>query len=260
MVKFKYVCRYEGCTSKSRGKSRLCIRHGGGKKCKEPGCFTSVPIINSHKGQYCRRHGGGFRCNMEFCNSVAYYKIGEKYFCGKHTGVLKCVHYNCNSINIAKKTNKYCIKHYRNKIMKCFHPNCLSNAVSPYSSQETAFCKKHGGGITCKIEGCDIKTIYSRKIPYCYKHLSKEYKCQGSKKCVLATGLSKCGKILCRNHKYDGKFCNYPSCKHPVASTEFDSCILHRRNIDVINDINIINKININNNDVNELYKIFDID
>ena len=51
-------CNEPGCTLAAIGKIDKCIGHGGGKRCNEPGCKVSA-ADNSDK---CKRHGGGKRC------------------------------------------------------------------------------------------------------------------------------------------------------------------------------------------------------
>lgn len=60
-------CRLPGCNKSARGKESFCKAHGGGKRCQEHGCTKSA----EGKSEYCHTHGGGTRCTMEGCNKAA---------------------------------------------------------------------------------------------------------------------------------------------------------------------------------------------
>jgi hypothetical protein len=48
------VCEVEGCDKVSRGSSKRCISHGGGKRCRFEGCETAARTLG-----FCKLHGGG---------------------------------------------------------------------------------------------------------------------------------------------------------------------------------------------------------
>ncbi|KAK6121325.1 LOW QUALITY PROTEIN: hypothetical protein DH2020_044927 [Rehmannia glutinosa] len=73
-----------GCTKAARGRSGLCIKHGGGKRCKVEGCARSA------EGQIglCISRGGGQRCQFLGCTKGAQ---GSTVFCKAHGGGKRCV-------------------------------------------------------------------------------------------------------------------------------------------------------------------------
>lgn len=73
-------CSQPGCTKsvQSRG---LCIRHGGGSRCQETGCTRAA---QSHG--HCKMHGGGRPCIVAGCDKKAHLKR----LCRKHGGGAKC--------------------------------------------------------------------------------------------------------------------------------------------------------------------------
>jgi len=58
------TCDFAGCDKKAQGNKsvagNLCVAHGGGRKCLEPGC-TKHALCAQGK---CAEHGGGKRCDM----------------------------------------------------------------------------------------------------------------------------------------------------------------------------------------------------
>ncbi|CAK9047384.1 Probable WRKY transcription factor 19 (WRKY DNA-binding protein 19), partial [Durusdinium trenchii] len=61
-------CEFEDCMKSAKGKSLLCIAHGGDqrKRCAEEGCEKRAKLSG-----YCKSHGGGRRCQFEDCMKIA---------------------------------------------------------------------------------------------------------------------------------------------------------------------------------------------
>ena len=70
-------CKLDECPNEAVGKSGLCISHGGGKRCQEPGCNKgAVPVAKGavpvrSTPDRCSKHGGGYRCEEAGCNKGA---------------------------------------------------------------------------------------------------------------------------------------------------------------------------------------------
>ena len=70
-------CKLDECPNEAVGKSGLCISHGGGKRCQEPGCHKgAVPVAKGavpvrSTPDRCSKHGGGHRCEEAGCNKGA---------------------------------------------------------------------------------------------------------------------------------------------------------------------------------------------
>ncbi|KAL0290714.1 UNVERIFIED_CONTAM: hypothetical protein Sangu_2563200 [Sesamum angustifolium] len=73
----------------SWGKSGLCIRHGGGKRCQKENCINSAEGASG----LCISHGGGRRCHYPECNKGAQ---GITTFCKAHGGGKRCTYLGCN--------------------------------------------------------------------------------------------------------------------------------------------------------------------
>ncbi|POM75713.1 LOW QUALITY PROTEIN: Hypothetical protein PHPALM_7146 [Phytophthora palmivora] len=103
-------CQVEDCKNLavSRG---LCVRHGGGSKCTEPGCNKRAKLYQrcfQHGGYkmctepgctkkakrygHCWSHGGGHICEMPQCTKVS----TQGGFCWAHGGGNRCKHEGCN--------------------------------------------------------------------------------------------------------------------------------------------------------------------
>jgi hypothetical protein len=67
-------CLEGGCHNKGLGKKRLCIKHGGGRRCRHPDCDKGA--VGSTK--LCIKHGGGYPCGG----------------CGKRGAARWCRHHN----------------------------------------------------------------------------------------------------------------------------------------------------------------------
>lgn len=77
-VKKIKICMIEGCTKNERGTTRLCVKHGGGKRCKfEGGCNKGARPYSD----FCSGHGGGIRCSYDGCSKGA---LNKTQFCRKH--------------------------------------------------------------------------------------------------------------------------------------------------------------------------------
>ena len=84
--KIKYICEVLDCDMVAQSRKR-CKRHGGGPRCRHPGCTNS----SQGKGR-CRTHGGGKQCITPDCTSGAQ----QHGFCSRHGGAKLCVEEQCN--------------------------------------------------------------------------------------------------------------------------------------------------------------------
>ncbi|RLN54852.1 hypothetical protein BBJ29_002473 [Phytophthora kernoviae] len=75
-------CTAPGCTKGARGKSGLCQKHGGGKRCAMLNCPKGAQGSSS----LCLFHGGGYRCTADGCTTGA---RGTSGLCAKHGGYKK---------------------------------------------------------------------------------------------------------------------------------------------------------------------------
>uniref|UniRef100_A0A7S3V2B1 Uncharacterized protein n=1 Tax=Aplanochytrium stocchinoi TaxID=215587 RepID=A0A7S3V2B1_9STRA len=69
-------CKNKGCNRNSRGKSGLCVSHGGGRRCKKCLVRSARPY-----SEYCSAHGGGQRCRAPNCTKGA---VNKTSFCRRH--------------------------------------------------------------------------------------------------------------------------------------------------------------------------------
>ncbi|XP_020104293.1 uncharacterized protein LOC109721226 [Ananas comosus] len=60
-------CMFQGCSKGARGKSKLCIAHGGSQRCQKPGCNKGA----ESRTAFCKAHGGGKRCQKLGCIKTA---------------------------------------------------------------------------------------------------------------------------------------------------------------------------------------------
>lgn len=72
-------CTAPGCTKGARGKSGLCQKHGGGKRCATANCNKGAQGSSA----MCLFHGGGYRCTVDGCTTGA---RGTSGLCAKHGG------------------------------------------------------------------------------------------------------------------------------------------------------------------------------
>ncbi|KAE8991053.1 hypothetical protein PR003_g22463 [Phytophthora rubi] len=117
-------CQVEDCKnlSVSRG---LCVRHGGGSKCTEPGCNKRAKLCQrcfQHGGYkmctepgctkkakrygHCWSHGGGHICEALECTKVS----TQGGFCWAHGGGNRCKRDDCNRRSY-QKYDYYCLRH-----------------------------------------------------------------------------------------------------------------------------------------------------
>ncbi|GMF36029.1 unnamed protein product [Phytophthora fragariaefolia] len=106
----------------SRG---LCVRHGGGSKCTEPGCNKRAKLYQrcfQHGGYkmctepgctkkakrygHCWSHGGGHICEVPECTKVS----TQGGFCWAHGGGNRCQHEGCNRRSY-QKYDYFCMRH-----------------------------------------------------------------------------------------------------------------------------------------------------
>jgi hypothetical protein len=120
----KTHCQVEDCKNLavSRG---LCVRHGGGSKCTEPGCNKRAKLYKrcfQHGGYktctepgctkkakrygHCWSHGGGHICEVPECTKVS----TQGGFCWSHGGGNRCIHEGCNRRSYQRY--EYCCKRH----------------------------------------------------------------------------------------------------------------------------------------------------
>lgn len=75
-------CQHSGCDKLSQGNTRLCIAHGGGRRCTHPGCNKGA-----RDRFFCAAHGGGKRCSTSACGKAA---VGGSDLCTGHGGGKRC--------------------------------------------------------------------------------------------------------------------------------------------------------------------------
>ena len=68
-----------GAPSRRIGSTNYCKAHGGGKRCREPGCTKGAEGSTN----YCVAHGGGRRCQEPGCTKSAQ---GSTDYCKAHDG------------------------------------------------------------------------------------------------------------------------------------------------------------------------------
>ncbi|KAF4707434.1 hypothetical protein FOZ63_023268 [Perkinsus olseni] len=102
--KTQRLCQHaDGCSRFAQGATRLCISHGGGRRCRMDECEKSAV----GKSDYCVRHGGGRRCEHDGCTKSARGKSG---LCFAHGGgQQKCKYRGCGKI--AQRPNNLCTAH-----------------------------------------------------------------------------------------------------------------------------------------------------
>lgn len=104
-----------GCQRYAQGNTKLCISHGGGRRCQAAGCTKSV---QGAKSEHCIAHGGGRRCEVAGCSRSS------------RGNSNRCVHHGGGA--------------------RCQEPDCRKSAQRP-----SDYCILHGGGKKCTIAGCD---------------------------------------------------------------------------------------------------------
>lgn len=138
--------------------SSYLYSHGGGKRCKKDGCNKSA-VGGS---QFCTGHGGGKRCQVPGCDKSAQ---SSTKFCVKHGGGKKCQHPGCEKVSRGRTLYCAAVRYslcfpfrlYIHMIIESFWTNHL--LVSYF---------QHGGGVRCKLEGCNRVAI--GKAQLCRAH------------------------------------------------------------------------------------------
>eukprot|EP00241_Pyramimonas_parkeae_P006339 CAMPEP_0114258280 /NCGR_PEP_ID=MMETSP0058-20121206/19237_1 /TAXON_ID=36894 /ORGANISM="Pyramimonas parkeae, CCMP726" /LENGTH=390 /DNA_ID=CAMNT_0001373173 /DNA_START=68 /DNA_END=1237 /DNA_ORIENTATION=+ len=142
------------CPKLAQGRTNLCARHGGGRRCQAPEC-TKLAQGSTH---LCAAHGGGRRCQHEGgCDKSA---AGATQFCKAHGGGKRCMHPEGCTKSTQGSTWR-CMAHGGGR--RCQHVNCTRIAIST-----TNFCREHGGVRLCRKEGC--KQSSYNNAPFCAKH------------------------------------------------------------------------------------------
>ena len=86
----------------------MCMTHGGGRKCKEPGC-TNLVAGGGKKGM-CISHGGGRKCREQGCDNLGK-RGGKKGMCQRHGGGSKCKEPGCDHFVVYRGKKGVCIAH-----------------------------------------------------------------------------------------------------------------------------------------------------
>ena len=73
--RWRKKCSNGECYGRAEGRTEFCTRHGGGNRCKYPGCDKGAQVT-----QFCFNHGGGKRCEQPGCDSSA----GTSGLCATH--------------------------------------------------------------------------------------------------------------------------------------------------------------------------------
>ena len=125
--KSRSQCAFPGCEKLSRGKSGMCVSHGGGRRCAL--CNNSA----APGSEYCRSHGGGRRCQTPDCPRAAQRATD---FCIRHGGGVRCSVDGCTSG--ARGATGKCFSHGGGR--RCEREGCR-RAVAARST----LCKHHAG-------------------------------------------------------------------------------------------------------------------
>ena len=78
--KMQVYCKNYNCTApipQTKNANNLCIKHGGGVRCKVQNCDTLAVFASQ---QLCKKHGGGINCSEFFCTT----KRRRPGFCIEH--------------------------------------------------------------------------------------------------------------------------------------------------------------------------------
>lgn len=134
------LCIVEDCKSQARAFNR-CKRHGGSKRCSQPGCTKSV----QSRG-LCIRHGGGSRCQEADCTRAAQ----SHGHCKMHGGGRPCIVTGCDKKAHLKRL---CRKHGGGA--KCNVPGCDKWA------QRQGMCMTHAK----HVNGADAPRRPKRALP-----------------------------------------------------------------------------------------------
>ena len=141
------LCTFEGgCNKFSQGRSRLCIKHGGGRPCEYPDCSKSA----QGSAAFCIRHGVGIRCRIPGCKTSA---RGSDALCVSHGGGLKCI-YGGGCSKSAQRPSDYCISHGGGK--RCALPGCNR----PVRGSLGKLCQEHSGGLAFQSDGHPMWNFY----------------------------------------------------------------------------------------------------
>ena len=148
------ICSSPNCQRAARGSSGLCMRHGGGLKCRHDGCTKSSRGVSG----LCVLHGGGKRCvhvdenGTMACTSTARGTMG---LCVKHGGGVECIIEGCTKAG--RGSSRKCVSHGGGR--RCGMADCMKAARG-----SSGYCVKHGGGARCQFLGCAkaarIRTSY----------------------------------------------------------------------------------------------------
>lgn len=131
-------------------------RHGGGKRCSQEGCTKSA-VGGSN---LCTSHGGGRRCSVEGCDKSAQ---SSTKFCVKHGGGKKCAHAGC--VKVARGRTQFCAAV---SLVRYNIPGIVHFILLKLRCLFLSTTKQHGGGVRCKLAGCNRVAI--GKLQLCRTH------------------------------------------------------------------------------------------
>ena len=130
-------------------------------------------------------------------------------------GALLCEYPSCRAIK-AHDRCKFC-QYHKEKCSNKWWRQCKFEHCEMFRQGNTQFCKRHGGGRKCQVDGC---TKLARGRKYCASH-------GGGKRCIepncirMAVGVS--GR--CLRHG-GGKRCHYEDCDK-AAQFSWNFCARH---------------------------------
>lgn len=139
----------ENCTKFSRGRSRRCVGHGGGKRCQMEGCIRAA---RGNEG-VCIGHGGGKRCQVLHCPKSAIYQSG---LCIAHGGGKRCRHADC--FKVAQGAAGLCVGH--GGVRRC-------KQEGSSKSDKVIACDVHVESENCRFIFC---TNEQQQFGYCNDH------------------------------------------------------------------------------------------
>lgn len=219
-------CIALNCEKSAQGSTKKCVLHGGGLRCLFEDCISSAQGSSKHK-QFCVVHGGGNRCTVHECKSSA---IGNTNLCKRHGGGIRCTFSGC--INSSQGKSDKCKRHGGGN--RCIVEDCFLSAQG-----KTQKCISHGGGARCIVENCTSSAI--AKTEKCIAH-------GGGNRCIIENCTSSAiGKTeKCKRHG-GGFRCKIKDCLHLTTKKEV-LCLKHRHHTDNLDISQFSDKIVINTN------------
>jgi len=179
-------CKEPGCTNRAQVGMELCVTHNGGKKCTIENCLRSSII-----GGLCRLHGAKNKsniekrpCSFEGCTRIS--SDAKNNLCTAHGGRKKCIHPGCTRGR--RGASNLCIAHGGGR--RCQEPGCTKHDAG------RGKCKAHGGGRRCTVVGCNKSATGMGNKLFCISH-------GGGLRCKFpgCSTSARHGSVYCRYHK-----------------------------------------------------------